>query len=459
VPLDNDFTFYLMVKARPDGSIGAFLRNPERNSGYMQYPVDRLERAGDSVRLFAANKANSAGRLLAKGTYDAEREVLSIYIANRGGSYDFSRVGPGETSDFYPRGRPSVRYVYAPPPAFDDGWPTGSLESAGISRDSIERFIQMIIDRPGDSLLASEVHAVLIARHGKLVLEEYFHGESREKPHDTRSAAKSLTATLIGAAMQAGVSLKVSTPVYEAMNGGTFPPGLEPRKRAITLEHLLTMSSGLDCDDSDPKSLGREDYVTDESGETDYYKYTMALKMIREPGEKSVYGSMSPNLAGGVLKQASGRSLPDLMYELIAQPLQMKHYYIGLTPTGDAYMGGGARFLPRDFMKLGQLHLNGGTWNGHRVVSEDWCRRATSYLVTISSRKYGYLWWVEDYPYRGRTLRVFFAAGNGGQIVLGIPDLDMVIAFYGGNYSDPDLFIPQREYVPKYILPAVDSER
>jgi CubicO group peptidase (beta-lactamase class C family) len=219
------------------------------------------------------------------------------------------------------------------------------------------------------------------------------------------------------------------------------------------------MSSGLDCDDSDPKSPGAEDYVTDESGATDYYQYTLALKMIREPGEKSVYASMSPNLAGGVLRHASGRSLPDLMEELIARPLQMKTYYLGLTPTGDTYMGGGARFLPRDFMKLGQLHLNGGMWNGHRVLSAEWCRKATSHLVTIGTRKYGYLWWVEDYPYKGHTLRAFFAAGNGGQIVMGIPDLDLVIAFYGGNYGDPALFIPQREYVPKYILPAVDSDK
>ena len=458
-PLDDTFTFYLMVKSRPDGSIGAFLRNPERNIGYLQYPVDHMEKVGDSVKLFAANKGDNPGRLLAEGKYDAERELLSIYIANRGGTYDFSRVGPGEACDYYPRGRPSVPYAYAPPPAFDDGWPTGSLESVGISRDTMERFIRMIIDKPGDSLLASQIHGVLIARHGKLVLEEYFHGESREKPHDTRSAAKSLTATLIGAAIQAGVPLSVSTPVYQAMNGGTFPPGLEPRKRAVTLEHLITMSSGLDCDDSDPKSPGAEDYVTDESGATDYYQYTLALKMIREPGEKSVYASMSPNLAGGVLKHASGRSLPDLMEELIAQPLQMKTYYLGLTPTGDTYMGGGARFLPRDFMKLGQLHLNGGTWNGHRVLSAEWCRKATFHMVSIGTRKYGYLWWVEEYPYKGRTLRAFFAAGNGGQIVMGIPDLDLVIAFYGGNYGDPALFIPQREYVPKYILPAVDSDK
>ena len=235
-------------------------------------------------------------------------------------------------------------------------------------------------------------------------------------------------------------------------------PDLEPRKRALTLENLLTMSSGLDCDDADDNSPGREDYMVDESGATDYYKYTMALKMIREPGEKAVYCSVNPNLAGGVLKVASGRSLPELMQELIAEPLQIKRYYMPLTPTGDAYMGGGVRFLPRDFMKLAQLYVNGGTWNGRRILTPEWCRRATSpqYKFSETSKaSYGYLWWMLDYPYKGRTVRAYFASGNGWQHAIGIPELDLVIAFYAGNYNDK---LPLHDdYIPKYILAAVDE--
>ncbi len=455
-PLDSAITLYLMVKARDDGSLSAFLKNPERNIGLHQYPVDRIELEGEAVKLFAAGKGEAKGRVLAEGRYDARRETLSIYLPNRGGTFDFRRVAADEASDFYPRGRPNAPYVYAPPPAFDDGWPTASLEDVGISGEGVEKFIRMIIDTPIDSVHAPEVHGVLIARHGKLVLEEYFHGENREKAHDTRSAAKSLTATLIGAAINAGVPLKVSSPVYQVMNGGAFSPELEPRKRALTLEHLLTMSSGLDCDDSDENSPGREDFMVDESGATDYYKYTLALKMIREPGERAVYCSVNPNLAGGVLKHASGKSLPQLMQELLAEPLQIKRYYLGITPNGDAYMGGGARFLPRDFMKLAQLHVDGGTWNGRRILTPEWIRRATEpqYKFSETSRaSYGYLWWVHDYPYQGRTVRAYFASGNGWQHAIGIPELDLVIAFYAGNYNDA---LPLHDdYIPKYLLPAV----
>jgi hypothetical protein len=288
-PLEGTLTFYLMVKGRDDGSTGAFLRNPERNLGFTQFPVDQIQRAGDSVRLLAANKGSEQGRVLAEGRYDAEREILTINLRNRSGFYDFRRVAPDETSDFYPRGRPDAAYDYAPPPAFDDGWQTASLEDVGISRPTIESFIRMLINKPIDSARSPAVHGILIARHGKLVLEEYFYGEHREKPHDTRSASKSLAADMAGAVINSGVRLNASSAVYSVMNDGALPPGLEPRKRALTLEHVLTMSSGFDCTESDENSPGYEDRMWEQTEQPDFYKFTMDLKMVRDPGEKAVY--------------------------------------------------------------------------------------------------------------------------------------------------------------------------
>ncbi len=113
------------------------------------------------------------------------------------------------------------------------------------------------------------------------MLEEYFHGENRNKPHDTRSAAKSLTSALVGAAIHAGVPLDVSAPVYKVMNGGEVPGGLDPRKANLRLEHLLTMSSGLDCDDGDPKSPGYEDFMLGQHAQPDFYQFMLALNMLR----------------------------------------------------------------------------------------------------------------------------------------------------------------------------------
>ena len=130
------------------------------------------------------------------GTYDAENQVITLVFPGRGGSYDFRR--DGDDSEFYPRGKNPGRYAYRPPPALDDGWPTSTLDAQNIDRAAMERFIQKLVDMPMDSPDALQIHGVLIARHGKLVLEEYFHGEHRDKPHMTRSAAKSVTAVLVG---------------------------------------------------------------------------------------------------------------------------------------------------------------------------------------------------------------------------------------------------------------------
>jgi CubicO group peptidase (beta-lactamase class C family) len=459
-PLETGMTFYLMVSPAAGRTVGAFLRNPERNVGYYQYPVDRLERdENNAIRLIASGKSGEPNRVLAEGRYHPDDDRLSIYFASRGGTFDFRRVGQQEYSDFYPRGHPSVQYSYSPPPRLDDGWPSASLDEVGIDRAAITRFVQKLIDTPMDSANANEIHGVLIARHGKLVLEEYFHGEHRAKAHDTRSAGKSLAADIAGAAIQAGYEVDASMSVYSAMNQGTLPPDLDPRKRALTLEHLLTMSSGFDCDEDDPASPGNEENLQG----PDVYRATLDLKMVREPGAKAVYCSVGANLAGGVVARAAHQPSLPLFQQLIAEPLGITQYYLGVSPTDDYYMGGGARLLPRDFLKLAQTHVNGGVWNGRRIYSAEWSRRATAPLVRFSETsksRYGYLWWLYDLPYRGRTVRAYFASGNGGQFSFGIDELDLVIAFYGGNYNNWDAgYVALLEYVPKDILPAVQERR
>jgi hypothetical protein len=98
-----------------------------------------------------------------------------------------------------------------------------------------------------------------------------------------------VTATIIGAAMLAGAPIKLSTPVYQVMNGGSFPAGLESRKRAMTLEHLMTMSSGYFCDDNNDQAPGNENGMWDQEEEPDFYKFALKLPMAFDPGEKAIW--------------------------------------------------------------------------------------------------------------------------------------------------------------------------
>lgn len=446
VPRPDEFTFFLDIKRRADGALGALLRNPERNLVRF-IRVARIEADSPAVRLLDVRDTVVATGIL------RDQGVMTIYFPGRGGSYDFRRVPEGAFTLFHPRGHPTASYSYAPPLDRGDGWPVGTLEDAGISRERISAFVQMLVSAP-DSLGALRLHGLLIARHGRLVLEEYFHGENGDKPHDTRSASKSVATVLIGAAMQAGARIDPATPAYAVMRPDAG--SLDARKRALTLDHLLTMSSGFDCDDNgDDERPGNESAITDQDENPDWFGMILDLDMVRDPGAQAVYCSINPALAGGMLSRATGRSLPDLMYELVAEPMGMRGYYVPLTPLGDGYLGGGWRFRPRDFMKLGQLYLNGGTWQGRRILSEDWVRRSTAPRSVMGTSRYGYLWWLREYPYAGRTVQAFYASGNGGQQVMVIPELDLVIAVYGGNYNERAGGLMVGDFIPRYILPAV----
>jgi CubicO group peptidase (beta-lactamase class C family) len=242
------------------------------------------------------------------------------------------------------------------------------------------------------------------------------------------------------------------------MNGGSFPEGLEDRKRAMTLEHLLTMTSGIFCDDGNPDAPGNEETMINQDAEPDFYRFYMKALMDRQPGAEAVYCSGDPNLAIGVLHRATGEHPMDLFDRLLGQPLQIPHHGWYLSPSRQPYGGGSVVMTPRNYMKLGQLMLNKGLWQGRRILSEDFVRRASAPIYDLNNIKYGYLWWVIDWPYKDRTVRAYFAGGNGGQGIIVVPDLDVVIATYGSNYGSRVGLEIQQGLTPRLILPAVREE-
>ena len=445
VPLEDEQTFYLLISRNADGSLAAVLRNPERDYGAL-LGVRGLVRSGSALALLGRRSGQTRDSAMITGSFDGAQNVIRLDFPFRGGTYDFRRE-QGDLSGFYPRGRNRPRYVYRVPPALDDGWPTDSVEGVGIDRATVERFVQHLIDMRMDSIDAPQVHSLLIARRGTLVLEEYFHGEHRSKLHNTRSASKSITSTIIGAAMFAGVPLRLSTSVYEVLSGGgALPADLDPRKRAMTLEHLLTMSSGYVCQDSDE---------WDQQDEPDFYEFARRLPMATAPGERAVYCSLSPNLALGIAGRVAAESPFYLFDRLVAAPLGITHYAWALDRAGNPYGGGGMELFARDFLKFGQLMLDGGTWRGRRILSRDYVERATSALARFGQRGYGLGWWLEEKPYRNRTVRGFAALGNGGQVLVVFPELEIVIATNGGSYASAGWRYIGGQLIPNHILPAV----
>jgi len=431
----DELTFFLHLKADGADTWTAVLRNPERDFGSL-WKVSKLVRKDGRLELIGQEP-------IGEGAYDAEAGRITLSLGGRG-SFDFRREG--EDSAFYPRGRAAPKYAYRPPLGLEDGWPASTLAAEGIDAAGIEKAVQWILETPMDSADAPQYDAVLIARHGKLVLEEYFHGEHRDRLHNIRSAGKSVTSVLVGAVLKDGAPLRLSSPVHQVMGGGA--PGM-------TLEHLLTMSSGLFCDDTNDQAPGNEDKIWDAQEQNpDFYEFTLRVPQATPPGEKSVYCSMQPNLALGMVARAT-KDFPLAAFDrLVAKPMRLGTYAWGLDGAGNAYGGGGQMLLPRDFLKFGELMLREGAWNGRQIVSADFARRSVSSLYHLRRITYGYLWWVEDLPYKDRTVRAFLALGNGGNNIVGIPELDLVVALYGANYGSRTTG-RIREIVPRLILPAV----
>jgi len=455
-PLDDEINMFLVVKKGQDGKLATFIRNPDRNLGvFLQ--ADELVSDSNGVRLMGRYRGSKDVAELARGSYDADNTILSLYFSARGVSMDFTRVDQNDVSEFYPRPKGQRTYRYEPPKNRADGWDVGPVQGVGISAGGVDKFGQMLVDMPDESVHALNVHAALIARYGKLVFEEYFHGFSADKPHDLRSAAKSLTSILAGVAMDENKSFNLKTRVLDVLH----PAGIDtsdPRKAQITVENLLTMSAGLDCDDSNDASPGNEDVMQSQNKDLDFYHYALNVPMAFDPGAKAVYGSALPNLLGGMIAAETKSWIPELFRDKLARPLGIEDYYIPINPGKQPYMGGGIHLKARDFMKFGQMMLNGGTWRGRRLLSKSFVEDSTRIHYPLEGLEYGYLWWIVKYPFHGQILEAYFAGGNGGQVLMVIPKLSLVFECLAGNYSDKVMYSIQRDWVPKYVLPMIDAE-
>jgi len=326
VPLDDRFTVYLFVQRDPDGVLRAFFRNPERNLGRGATFAVSVE--GETVRL-ARPKSDQK----IDGTYDSKTGHLSFRLNQVNDAiFDFTRRDPEQALGFAIR-VPMERYQYHRPEDDDDGWATASLSEVGLDEARVSALVQHILDGESRKAGGPRIQGLLIARHGKLVLEEYFDGFSRERPHDLRSAGKTFATSLVGAAIGHGARLSVKTPVYAAFSDYPSFANPDPRKQQITVEHLLTMSSGLACDDDDQSSPGNEDTMQSQKAQPDWYKYTLDLPLQHPPGEFAAYCTATINLLGGVLRNATRSWLPDLLRQYITDPLEFHRYHVNLTPT------------------------------------------------------------------------------------------------------------------------------
>src|SRR5580658_5261549 len=310
------------------------------------------------------------------------------------------------------------------------------------------------------------IHSVLISKNSKTIYAHYFNGFSADSMHDSRSSFKSITSLLLGIALDRGLIKDVSQPVYTF-----FPQDAEfannPRKREMTIKDLLEMRSGFDCDEWSDSGKVCEGNMMDSR---DWVKFSLALPMKYEPGKVWSYTSCDPMIISGIISNVAHMSIMDFAASYLFKPMGITNYRWTIDPAGHGMTAGSFYILPTDMLKIGQLVLNGGQWDGRQIVSEKWIAASTAATIPIPdhwsfvkfSRSqiadpqqtyYGYYWYNEVIKTDTYAENVIFASGNGGQYIMIIRDMGLTVVFMQGNYES---WKSKRAFdlVAKYIIPS-----
>jgi len=374
-----------------------------------------------------------------------------VYFARRAGTVDPDVVSavratarpPGKDGSLTP-------YAYATPPELRDGIAVGDVGRAGIDTANIVRLVTRVVDGT-----YPDVHAVLVYRAGRLVVEEYFYEYDRERPHQMRSATKSVVSALLGIAIDRRL-IASDTALVLPLFPYAWYRNADPRKDSLTLRDLVTMRSGLACDDWDKDSPGNESRVYESAN---WVKFVLDLPIIEEPGTRGRYCSGNVAVAGRIVERATHSALPafaqaNLFTPLGIQPRDVRWDYTLSSPNptfAQLYL------RPRDMLKLGMLFQQQGRWAGRQVISREWIARSTAHWSTVGDQEYGYFWWHQwidvTTPAGTQRIEMVGASGNGGQKIYLIPSLDAVVVLTGGSYNttSPATAIMQKELLPALI--------
>jgi CubicO group peptidase (beta-lactamase class C family) len=314
----------------------------------------------------------------------------------------------------------------------------------------------------------SGIHSMLISKDGKLMYEQYFNGWNKDSLHDTRSAFKSITSLLLGIAIDKGLIKDVNQKVYSFFPEFKDFSGNNAWKKDMTIEHLLRMKSGFDCEEfNDGK-----DCETDMMASKDWVRFSLDLPMKNKPGTVWAYTSCDPMIISGIISRAAKMSVMDFAKKYLFDPMGISHYRWTVDPSGSGMTAGSFYILPSDMVKIGEMVLKKGLWKGHRIVSAAWLAQSTSTPVLIPDFSfmqfsksavaipqpayYGYYWYKEEI--RTKTFRenMLFASGNGGQYMMIMERLGIVVIFTQGNYFS---WKSKRAFdlLARFILPAFEQ--
>jgi CubicO group peptidase (beta-lactamase class C family) len=276
--------------------------------------------------------------------------------------------------------------------------------------------------------------------------------------HTMQSVSKTITSVILGVAVTRGdFKASLETPVLKYFNVAKVK-NVDDRKRRITVENLLTMTSGMNSEElfyPENSDAPENDFVHMEASD-DWVQYAIDEPIVEEPGRNFTYSSANTELLARVFQKETGQDIDTYAGKYLFGPLGIKHYWKH-DYAGNVDAEGGLYLNDEDLAKLGFLYLNKGLWEGKQIVSEDWVKQSVTphvpmpYTVEGGRLYYGFSWWL--IPLNGEY--VWMASGFGGQELMVLPRQDLIVVFTGWDVlnggTDVNLLLPR-------LLPAVKAE-
>ena len=317
-----------------------------------------------------------------------------------------------------------------------EGWQQSTPEEHGMNGTYLEEMLTFCDDRNWP------LTSILVIRNGYLVVEEYPDSEYNEGTlFDIWDATKSVTSILIGIAIDEGYISSVDETMVSFFPDRTIA-NLTSGKEAITLKHLLSMTSGLEW-------VYGVDWPLIES-QSDWIQFTLDKPMVHTPGETWNWNDGTPHLLSAILNSTTGMSPAEFAEIHLFQPLGINNYRWDIDAQGLEIGSWGLNLTASDMAKIGFLYLNNGTWDTEQIVSADWVKNSTqayssgiSHGTLLNIQHYGYYWWVKP------SYNAYCAAGHDGQFIWVLPDYNLVFVHTSGNIRPYDYLITE------YILPSL----
>ncbi|MFO1120970.1 MAG: serine hydrolase [Hyphomicrobiales bacterium] len=347
------------------------------------------------------------------------------------------------------------------PPTVHQVWPSAQPASLGLSPD-IDRLLEAAVAQgefPG-------LHALLLLRHGRLALERYFPGRDAlwgrdlglvehgpDRLHDLRSVTKSIVGLLYGVALAAGLVPPPRTrllALYPQRDDG------DPRRRRITIGHVLSMRMGIAWSEGTDYDNPANSEIAMEAA-PDRIGYVLSRPMVEPPGTRWAYCGGATALLGDLIARGSGQDLEAFARDRLFAPMGITDLEWVRGHDGVPVSSSGLRMRPRDLARLGQMVLDGGRMDSLRLVPSNWLAQSFQPRGQIESGlRYGYQWWIGSLAASGK--RWAAAYGNGGQRLIVIPSLGLVVVILAGNYNAPDQWRMPLKLMSRIVIPAIRSQ-